>query len=260
MNTIITDFPPITEYELCDCYSIAEAEFSLIAQRILGRTCPGAYLFPFQSDIQHDGVIWQPDLALVAPDYSYWYVIEVEIARHNLVKHVIPQVTAFVYGVYTSACRTSLAKALNISESKAETLLTCIPRHVAVVSNNPDTTWSTKLASIGAQHLVISTYRNKVTSQAVHALAGILVPAKKSIGFGRVRAIDGAIVTHAGEYWKDGSYTIAGPAGLAEWTCAVSGKAAWLMKSRGTLEMPDNVIVQFIEKNDGSIFLRLPYA
>ena len=260
MNTIITDFPPIASYDLCDSSGVKEADFEEVAQRLLVRLYPECHAFPFRPNVRYDDAVWQPDLAVVDKANGFWFVVEVEVASHHLEKHVLPQVSAFNLGEYGDDAAIILSKALGITESKAKTLLNLIPRQVVVISNKLDARWTEKLASLGVQHLVISTYANRTTAQQVHKVDGELLPARRSLGFGRVRATDGVIVTQAGTSWTEGLHKITGPEGVAAWQCSIANGKAWLMKERGVIEFHDGAIVQFIRRQDGTLLAQLPYV
>ena len=260
MNTIITDFPPIFSYDLCDPSGVKENEFEEVAQRVLTRLYPECLVFPFRPNVRYDDAVWKPDLAVVEKGHGFWFVVEVEIASHHLEKHVLPQVSAFSMGEYGEDAVTLLSKGLDISISMAKTLLAVIPRQVVVISNRSDTRWTEKLSTIGVQHVVINTYSNRTTSQHVHKVDGELLPAQRSLGFGRVRATDGVIVTQAGAFWSEGLHKIAGPSGVAAWNCSILNGKAWLMKERGVIEFHDGAIVQLILRQDGTLIVQLPYV
>lgn len=259
MNTIITDSPPVTTYELCDPTGPKENEFEEVAIRVLSRLYPDCTVFPFRPAVRYDDAVWNPDLALVHKQLSYWAVIEVEIATHHLEKHVLPQVTAFSGGVYSDNAAVQLAAGLSVDLSIARTLLAYIPRDVLVVTNRYDEQWIRKLSAIGVQMLTIATYRNSTTGQAVHKIDGEIIPASRSIGFGRVKAEDGVILTKAGNFWKQGIFNITAPEGTGQWLCSIKNGQAWLMKMRGLIEFHDEAVVQFLLRDDNSLLVRAPY-
>lgn len=259
MNTIITDFPPLTAYELCDSSGVKEIEFQELVIRLLSRLYPESLVFPFHPNVRFEDAGWTPDLAIVDRQHRFWFIVEVEVSTHHLEKHVLPQVTAFSEGVYGEDSAKQLSDAVGISREKARTLSLMIPRDVVVVSNRPDEHWVKKLASVGAQMMSIETYRNVTTGQAAHKIDGELIPSQSCLGFGRVRAEDSVIVTQVGYFWNEGPFQITGPEGIATWECSILNGRAWLMKTKGLIEFHDHAIVQFLLRNDGSIAIRLPY-
>jgi hypothetical protein len=259
MNTIITDFPPLTAYELCDSSGVKEIEFQELVIRLLSRLYPESLVFPFHPNVRFEDAGWTPDLAIVDRQHRFWFIIEVEISTHHLEKHVLPQVTAFSEGVYGEDATKQLSNAVGISRARARTLLSVIPRDVVVVSNRSDEHWTKKLASVGVQMISIGTYRNVTTGQAAHKIDGELIPSQSSLGFGRVRAEDSVIVTKVANLWKEGTFQISGPEGIATWECSILDGRAWLMKTKGLIEFHEGAIVQFLQRDNGSIVVRLPY-
>jgi hypothetical protein len=259
VNTIITDFAPPSVLQLRDASADNEAQFEVMASRILRSLYPNCVVFPFHPTVSFDGANWQPDLALVEKTHRFWFVVEVETTNHHLEKHIVPQALAFAEGKYGDDGAKVLARELSLSEDAANTFLSFIPRYVAVVSNRPDDNWTKKLESINVQHVAISSYHSGATNQTAHLVDGLLVPAEESIGFGSVRATDGAIITRDQEFWKDGEFRVIGPGGINTWTCTKVGKQVWLMKRAGLIEFPDNSIIQILQRADGSLLFRLPY-
>jgi hypothetical protein len=260
MNIVVTDFPPVSAFELSDPSGVKEPDFVEVVLRVLGHLRPDCFIFPFHPKVYHDDTVWIPDLAVVAKDFTYWFVVEVEIATHHLEKHVIPQATAFCEGRYDENTAEILSSAVKVTRQQAETLLATIPRDVVVVSNKRDGRWNQKLAALGVQHVVIETYRNITTSQAVHRIEGELLPAHRSLGFGMVRLTDGLIITQVGGFWKAGPIEIHGPDGVAKWGCSITNGKVWLMKERGLIEFHNEAMVQFLLRHDGTVIVRLPYS
>src|ERR1051325_6446135 len=160
MNTIITDFPPLTTFELSDPSGVKEPEFEEVVVRVLKHLQPDSIIFPFHPKVHHNDAVWMPDLAVVDKSFAYWFVVEVETVKHHLEKHVIPQVTAFCEGRYDENAAKILSTALKVNMQQAKTVITTIPRDVVVISNKRDEKWNQKLAALGVQHIVIETYRN----------------------------------------------------------------------------------------------------
>lgn len=260
MNTIVTDSPPVTAFELADPSGVDEVEFQTIVVRVLKHLQPEWIIFPFHPNVHHNDAVWMPDLAVVDKNFAYWFIVEVETSKHHLEKHVIPQVTAFREGRYADNTAQILANELDVHKNQADTLLATIPRDVIVISNKRDEKWNHKLVALGVQHIVIETYRNKTTSQTIHKIEGDLLPAYRSLGFGSVRLTDNVIVTQAGQFWKEGSMDIYGPNGIAKWQCAITDKRVWLMKEQGLIEFQNNAIVQFLLRQDNTLIVRLPYS
>src|ERR1700735_2188377 len=126
MNTIVTAYPPVTAFELCDPSGVKEPEFEDVVYRVLNQLRPDCTIFPFHPKVYYNDTVWIPDLAVVDKGFTYWFVVEVETATHHLEKHVIPQVAAFCEGRYDGNTVDILSAALGVSMQQAETLFATI--------------------------------------------------------------------------------------------------------------------------------------
>lgn len=78
-----------------------EEQYAAIVKAELRKILPGFAVVDFSPFILGDeGFRRKPDLALVDRTYSKWAVVEVELERHPLEEHVLPQVHTFVTGRY----------------------------------------------------------------------------------------------------------------------------------------------------------------
>jgi hypothetical protein len=259
VNTIVTDLSPAGVLQLQDSTAAREKDFEVVALQVLRVCYPNCHIFRFNPTVTFEDVNWCPDVAIVEKTHRYWFVVEVELSSHHLDKHVIPQVLGFVRGEYGEDAIAILSRELKIPEKEAGTLLHYIPRYVAVVSNQTNNVWTKKLEAINVQHVAIASYQS-ASHDTAYAIDGFLAPSEESLGFGRVRATDNAIVTRAQEFWKNEDIQVITPFGINTWSCMADGKLVWLTKKAGLIEFPDNGIVQLLQRSDGSLLFRLPYA
>lgn len=144
---------------LLDPDAPSEAEFEAKVAKTLACLFPEYRCIVFSGGFRLDTQIFRPDLALVAKNYSHWFVVEVELVSHSFDRHVLPQVRAFQYGTPLSDGAAQLAKELGIGRSHAATLIDHVPRNVVVVANQRLTNWETSLRSHTIQLLTVSAYR-----------------------------------------------------------------------------------------------------
>jgi hypothetical protein len=250
MRTILIKNSHTFRLCLTDPTPIPEDEFERIAISTLQDLYPECFVFPFKPTIKYDGVGWRPDVAIVAKDFSYWFVVEVEIASHSLQKHVLPQVRAFRFGEYSGQACGALARELNVSRDIADTLIRYVPRYVAVIANHEDEAWAKALAAENTQLMTIASYSGSGFDRTALFVEGSLVAAQQSLGFGKVMATMQVVTLPAGSFWKDQTYRITDHHGCANWSCRLDGTKAWLSKKQGLIQLPDSCWVQFIQQND----------
>ena len=78
-----------------------EADFEQVILSNASILFPQWIAVPFKVNVTgEDGTVKQPDLALIDHSYRRWCVVEVELAHHNFMNHVLPQVEAFRTAAY----------------------------------------------------------------------------------------------------------------------------------------------------------------
>ena len=115
-----------------------ESHFSAIVKTELAKILPGFSILDFSPLIIGDeGARRRPDLALVDRNYEMWAVVEVELEKHSLEHHVIPQVGTFATGRYDRSHATLLhQKDLTLNLENLCNLTTYLPPVVSVVVNS----------------------------------------------------------------------------------------------------------------------------
>ena len=77
-------------FTLVDPTSFSEAEFETHAIAALQCFYWDYHCIRFGGGIEFEGVIHEPDLALIHRSFSHWFIIEVELLSHSLHGHVVP--------------------------------------------------------------------------------------------------------------------------------------------------------------------------
>jgi hypothetical protein len=79
-------------FSLSDTDAGLEADFEALTVRALCCLYPTYHCIVFNGSFLHENRVSRPDLALIAGDFSHWFIIEVELSFHSLAGHVLPQV------------------------------------------------------------------------------------------------------------------------------------------------------------------------
>ncbi len=119
-------------------YYDQESDFSAIVKTELAKILPGFSILDFSPLIIGDeGTRRRPDLALVDRNYEMWAVAEIELEKHSLEHHVIPQVQTFATGRYDRSHATLLhQKDRTLNLESLCNLTTYLPPVVSVVVNS----------------------------------------------------------------------------------------------------------------------------
>ena len=115
-----------------------ELHYTSIVKLELAKILPDFSILNFSPYIIGDqGSRRRPDLAFVHRNYKMWVVVEIELEKHSLEHHVLPQVRAFVSGRYDSSHAALLyQKDTTLELSALKNLLYYVPPKVAVVVNS----------------------------------------------------------------------------------------------------------------------------
>lgn len=243
-------------FEIRDPSAATESEFESWVVKGLMCMFPNYRCVVFAGGFQHDGALYRPDLALVAIDFSHWFIIEVELTSHSFTEHVLPQVCSFRYGEPDPGCATALAASLGIGESQARTLLERVPYGVAVILNRENTEWEVALRAHDIQVLVVSSYTSLSGLEAIEVSGGLEV-VRESLGFGQyiasVRSLRFGIPIRLSE----GRVQIRDLHGNTAWWRVVKELGnTWISRESGTPEVPDQRTVQLIATGDGYLSMR----
>lgn len=255
---LIGECAPERTYRLEDPDAPGETEFEYTVVKALACAYPKYYccLFGGTFALEPFSPGKRPDVALVARDFSHWFVVEVELTAHSLYHHVLPQIRAFVYGEPQADCARILADRLGVDLSRAQTLVALVPRTVAVVANRFDAEWAQAIRALNAQLLVVSVFTTSDGQSAVE-IEGDLQAMAASLGFGVFRATDRSLRFPLACGIPRGTIQLVDDGGTAALWSAVDGNGAlWVTKVVGTPDFSDGGRVQVLRTMDGRFVLR----
>ena len=130
---------------------------------------PAWQCVPFNETIVgEDGTRKKPDLALVDPLYRQWWVVEIELAHHDLLGHVIPQVDVFRSGSYEQRHAAALHRsAHDLDADRLDAMIQGDPPEVLVIVDSPSTEWRRPLLERRVSLAVVEPFRSTGTTIAL---------------------------------------------------------------------------------------------
>jgi len=260
MKTIIVGpCAPDHTFELQDPDGMNESEFEYKVARALACMYPTYHkCFPFSGTFKFYDERHRPDLALIAHDFSHWFVIEVELSSHSYSEHVLPQVRALRWGDAQDDCIPSLEKATGYSRDQIRTLLRMVPKTVAVIANKQIHDWEVGLSSLDVQFLSAQVFNSPSGIEAVE-ISGQMQSFQENLGFGRYSAIDSTLQFPKAVRLPDGQIQISDPdGGIGSWTVTRDERFAWVQKVTGTPDLAHGHQFQLIRAISGRIVMRRP--
>jgi len=247
-------------YKLWDADGASETEFEAIVVRALGCVYRNYHCIVFGGSFRFEGSVSKPDLALIANDYSHWFVIEVELVSHSLDRHVIPQVRTFRYGEPLPDCISILAREMKLAVAQVETFLKVVPRSVAVVANRRHREWEVALRALGVQLLTVAAYRSPGGVEALE-IDGQLEVLQEHLGFGQFFATDRTLRFPKSVNLPDGQVVINDQNRSSSlWTVARDPNYAWVTKDAGVPDLANNSLVQLVRTVEGHLSIRPSYS
>jgi len=122
---------------------------------------PGLLTLPFKPTVVYDNQARTPDLALIEPDYSAWWVGEVELAHHSLEGHVAPQVEVLARATYGDAEAAWLAdREGHLDRALLRQMMRGAQPRILVVVNAPCPDWVPRLRP-DAEVMVVEPFRSE---------------------------------------------------------------------------------------------------
>lgn len=259
MRKLLTGEQHANVYDLVDPTTFSETAFEVEVLRGISQLMPEYICGVFAGAFMLENERRVADLALIHKTLSHWFVVEVELASHSLHGHVLPQVRCFRYGDPESSCTSSLLQMLenSITRDQANSLITQIPRYVAVISNLSDPEWKIALNAIDVQYLTITTYRD-ASGQTASEVEGSLFVRAQSLGFAQFSATDNCLRIPRGCDLPTGNLNIVDQFGNpSEWTAREQSGILWIHKDHGPALIAHNSYVQIIRDFSGRISIRI---
>ena len=244
-------------YHLWDADAAREPDFEYKVAKALMCVYPDYKCIVFNGGFRFYDAVSRPDLALIAKDYSHWFIIEVELISHSLNRHVLPQIRAFQYGTPEPDCVTVLARETGLPESQVRTFLNVVPRSVAVIANKRSRDWEIALDSHQVQYLAVSAYKSSNGVEAIE-IDGRLSVQKEHLGYGTFFTTARSLRFPKTVNLPDGEVMIDDVQGVsAIWFISRDTQYAWITRRIGTPDLQNEATIQLIREHGGRISIRI---
>ena len=141
--------------------TMAEAEFEELLIQNARVIQEQAVIIPFKKTVYSPEGSARADLAMISKDYRHWIVVEVEMSRHDLYNHVIPQVRTLREASYTQEYVDYIhSKCPSLDRDHLRDMLRGDPPDVLVIVNKPNSEWEKEMARYGAYLMSFEIYRS----------------------------------------------------------------------------------------------------
>ena len=129
---------------------------------------PDYYVVEFKPIIQSEYGSARPDLALVDRELRLWWVVEIELAHHELRGHVLPQVEILTSGRYGASEAELLHRSIpGLGSEAASDIVKGAQPPILVIVNQARREWQEAIEQLGASLMIAEVFRS---SRNVHAI------------------------------------------------------------------------------------------
>ena len=147
-------------YELAPT-ALYESEFEDILIQNADIICSSSIIVPFKMTVSSNDGSARADLAIISEDYRDWYVVEVELIKHSLHGHVIPQIRVFRDASYGQEVAEYLAtKNSKLGLEKLADMMRGQQPRVLVIVDKTDPEWERELRRYDVFLIVFEIYRS----------------------------------------------------------------------------------------------------
>lgn len=238
--------------------SLLEHEYEKLMAQQAPLLFPDYELVEFRCDISSEHGIRQPDFALIERTYRSWWVLEVELAHHSLLSHVLPQVRVFATAEYGSQHAGYLAARSHLDRHRLEEMMKGAPPKVLVAVNQPMPDWIPALRGYDALLAVLEIYRSEKNDHILRANGDYPDPPTDVLTRCRVEALMPRALTvdsPAGLGVPDGgAISVEYEGNVTEWRRKDVQNRVWLMPPRGGSPLPIGLgSFDLVRRSDGRL-------
>lgn len=120
-----------------------------------------AWMVRFKRKIFAQGSAARADLAIIDREYREWFVVEVEMRRHPLYEHVLPQVRTLRDGYYGPSEAEYLVRNLPVLDpDRTNNLVRGLSPKVVVIADRADAGWAGVLNGADIQFISIEIFKS----------------------------------------------------------------------------------------------------
>jgi hypothetical protein len=200
------------------------------------------------------------DLAIIDRDYREWFVVEVEMARHSLYGHVLPQVRTLRDGFYGQAEADYLAERLPAANSArvADLVRGKSPR-IVVIADRASQDWGKVLAGADIDFMTLEVFKSELNAYIFSVDGGLPQRAHDLVSYCAIHPmLPRQLIVES-----PASLGIAANERLAvlwegqviEWVRMDSGDSCYL-RTRGPVQLKTGIRYALLSMENGQIELR----
>lgn len=148
-------------YEGLASDTLLEGEYEQIILTHAEELFPDFLAVRFNKIVEFEDSLKRPDFALISRNYGSWWIVEVELAHHSLLRHVIPQVEVFSRARYSADDASYIKRqAGQLDIKRLRDMMKGEQPRVLVVVNQPRPEWRPHLQTYNAALAIAEVFRS----------------------------------------------------------------------------------------------------
>lgn len=176
-------------FEALGSSALYEGQYTRLLLQHADILFPGLKAIAFSPIVVFDSVGKRPDMALIEPDYSRWWVVEVELSHHSVEGHVAPQVGVLARATYGADVAAWISERNpDLDPDALRQMMKGEQPAVLVIVNASRPEWVSRLRP-DAEVMVIEPFRSELNKMIFRQNGVELAPGSSVLSFCRVHPI-----------------------------------------------------------------------
>ncbi|MBS1864047.1 MAG: hypothetical protein JSS68_20325 [Actinobacteria bacterium] len=246
-------------FEALSSSALYEGQYTRLLLQHADTLFPGLKAIAFSPIVVSDSVGKRADMALIEPDYSRWWVVEVELSHHSLEGHVAPQVAVLARAAYGADAAAWISDRNPDLDSVAlRQMMRGEQPEVLVIVNASRPEWVTRLRP-DAEVMVVEPFRSDFNKMIFRQNGVELTPGSSVLSFCRVHSIlrrmlvveSPAAISMLGTE----PFMVEYEGSVSSWKQIPTGDQVWLAPERSS-PFPVSTRVALVRRVDGGIMFQ----
>lgn len=246
-------------FEALSSSALYEGQYTRLLLQHADTLFPGLKAIAFSPIVVFDSVGRRADMALIEPDYSRWWVVEVELSHHSLEGHVAPQVAVLARAAYGADAAAWISdRNPDLDPVGLRQMMRGEQPEVLVIVNASRPEWVTRLRP-DAEVMVVEPFRSDFNKMIFRQNGVELTPGSSVLSFCRVHSIlrrmlvveSPAAIAELGME----PFMVEYEGSVSSWKQIPTGDQVWLAPERSS-PFPVSTHVALVRRVDGGIMFQ----
>ncbi len=218
-----------------------------------------SWVIPYKPVIYSADSSARPDLAIIDHQYRDWFVVEVEMRRHSLIGHVLPQVRTLRDGYYGSnEAEYIIARRPDLDAAKVRDLMLGTSPQIVTVADRSDEGWRSTLNGAGIIFMTMEIFKSELNQYIFAVNGGVPQRANDLVTYCRFNAMlprqmivesPGSLGVGNGE-----RISVLWEGQMIEWV-RMDVRDSCYLRTRGSISLKPGLKYALLRQEDGTLSL-----